>query len=44
MTLGARSAIAFWPLGAGLMAGGMELAALVRDRQVAASGSALAPE
>jgi hypothetical protein len=26
------------------MAGGMELAAVVRDRQVAASGSALAPE
>ena len=44
VTLGARSAIAFWPLGAGLMAGGMELAAVVRDRQVAASGSALAPE
>ena len=44
LSLGARSAIAFWPLGAGLMAGGMELAAWVRDRQVAASGSALAPE
>ncbi len=44
LVLGARSAIAFWPLGAGLMAGGMELAAVVRDRQVAASGSALAPE
>jgi hypothetical protein len=44
VTLGARSAIAFWPLGAGLMAGGMELAAVVRDRQVAPSGSALAPE
>ena len=26
LSLGARSAIAFWPLGAGLMAGGMELA------------------
>ena len=44
LTLGARSAIAFWPLGAGLMAGGMELAAVVRDRQVAVSSSALAPE
>ncbi|MGD0924767.1 MAG: hypothetical protein ABR926_06185 [Streptosporangiaceae bacterium] len=44
LSLGARSAIAFWPLGAGLMAGGMELAAWVRDRRVAASGSALAQE
>jgi hypothetical protein len=44
LVLGARGAIAFWPLGAGLMAGGMELAAVVRDRQVAASGSVLAPE
>lgn len=44
LALGARTAIAFWPLGAGLMAGGMELAAVVRDRQVAAAGSALAPE
>ncbi len=44
LTLGARSAIAFWPLGAGLMAGGLELAALLRDRQVTAPGSALAPE
>ena len=38
LTLGARSAIAFWPLAAGLMAGGMELAAVLRDRQAAGSG------
>jgi len=44
LTLGAWSAIVFWPLGAGLMAGGMELAAGVRDRQVAAATSALAAE
>ncbi len=44
LTLGARSAIAFWPLGAGLMAGGMELAAMLRDRQATAPGSTLAPE
>ena len=44
LSLGARSAIAFWPLGAGLIAGGMELAAWVRDRQAASSGAALAPE
>jgi hypothetical protein len=44
LMLGARSAIAFWPLGAGLMAGGMELAGVVRDRQAGASASALAPE
>jgi hypothetical protein len=43
-SLGARSGIAFWPLGAGLMAGAMELAAVWRDRQGAASGSALAQE
>ncbi len=42
--LRARSAIALWPLGAGLMAGGMELAALLRDRQGTASGSALAAD
>jgi hypothetical protein len=42
--LGARSAIAIWPLAAGLMAGGMELAAVLRDRQGAGSGSALAQE
>jgi hypothetical protein len=44
LTLGAQSAIAFWPLGAGLMAGGMELAAKVHDRQVAGATSALAAE
>jgi hypothetical protein len=44
LALGARSALALWPLGAGLMAGGMELAAVLRDRQAAAPGSALAPE
>lgn len=44
VALGARSAIAFWPLGAGLTAGGMELAALLRDRQAATSGSALAAD
>ena len=35
LSLGARSAIAIWPLAAGLMAGGMELAAVLRDRQTA---------
>jgi hypothetical protein len=44
LSLGARSAIAIWPLGAGLMAGGMELAAVLRDRQVTASRSVLAQE
>jgi hypothetical protein len=44
VSLGARSAIAFWPLGAGLMAGGMELAAVARDRQASAPGPAVAPE
>jgi hypothetical protein len=44
VVLRATSAIAIWPLGAGLTAGAMELAAVIRDRQVAASGSALAPE
>lgn len=44
LSLGARSAIAIWPLAAGLMAGGMELAAVLRDRQAAGSGPALAQE
>lgn len=44
LSLGARSAIAIWPLTAGLMAGGMELAAVLRNRQVTGSGSALAQE
>ena len=38
LSLGARSAIAIWPLAAGLMAGGMELAAVLRDRQAASPG------
>jgi len=44
LSLRARSAIAVWPLGAGLMAGGMELAAVLRDRQVAESGLVLTQE
>jgi hypothetical protein len=44
LVLGARSAIAIWPLAAGLVAGGMELAAVLRDRQLPESGSALAQE
>ena len=44
LSLGARSAIAIWPLAAGLMAGGMELAAVLRGRQVAQSRPALAQE
>jgi hypothetical protein len=44
LSLGARSAIAIWPLAAGLVAGGMELAAVLRDRQVGESRSALAQE
>jgi hypothetical protein len=44
LMLGARSAISFWPLGAGLMAGGMVLAAVVHERQSAASASSLATE
>ena len=44
LSLGSRSAIAIWPLGAGLMAGGMELAAVLRDRRGAGSGPALAQE
>lgn len=44
LSLGARSAIAIWPLAAGLTAGGMELAAVLRDRQAAQSGPALAQE
>jgi hypothetical protein len=33
LALGSRSAIAFWPLAAGLTAGGIELAAAMRDRR-----------
>jgi hypothetical protein len=41
LVLGSRGAIAFWPLAAGLMAGGVELAALRRDRRQPAAASAL---
>ena len=44
LSLGARSAIAIWPLGAGLMAGGMELAAVLRDRQGTESRPVLTQE
>jgi hypothetical protein len=44
LSLGARSAIALWPLAAGLMAGGMELTAVLRDRQATESSPALAQE
>src|ERR1035438_6774508 len=33
LALGSRSAIAFWPLAAGLMAGSLELSAALRDRR-----------
>lgn len=33
LMLGARAAIGFWPLAAGLMAGGIELAGAMRDRR-----------
>jgi hypothetical protein len=33
LSLGARGAIAFWPLGAGIMAGGLELSDALRDRR-----------
>jgi hypothetical protein len=33
LVLGSRSAIAFWPLAAGLMAGSLELSAALRDRR-----------
>jgi hypothetical protein len=33
LVLGSRAAIAFWPLAAGLVAGGIELAAVLRDRR-----------
>ena len=44
LSLGGRSAIAIWPLGAGLMAGGMELAAVLRDRQGTESRPVLTQE
>jgi hypothetical protein len=44
LALASRSAIAFWPLAAGLTAGGLELTAAMRDRrQVAAAPLVLAP-
>jgi len=43
LSLGASSAIAFWPLGAGIMAGGLELSDVLRERrQGSGNGSALA--
>ncbi len=33
LVLGSRGAIAFWPLAAGLMAGSLELTAVLRDRR-----------
>lgn len=43
LSLGAGSAIAFWPLGAGIMAGGLELSDVLRERrQGSGNGSALA--
>ena len=44
LTLGARTAIVFWPLGTGLMAGGLVLAARVHDRQMSAAASSLAAD
>jgi hypothetical protein len=35
LTLGARAAIGFWPLAAGLIAGGIELTGAMRDRRQA---------
>jgi len=46
LSLGGHGAIAFWPLAAGLVAGGIEAAGLLRDRRLAAAGRlrpALAP-
>jgi hypothetical protein len=46
VSLGAHSAIAFWPLAAGLVVGGFEAIRLLRDRRLAAAGRpvpALAP-
>ena len=43
LSLGARSGIAFWPLGAGILAGGLELSEALRERrQGSEDGSALA--
>jgi hypothetical protein len=43
LELGSRGAIAFWPLAAGLMAGGIELSARMRERRQAALPLVLAP-
>jgi hypothetical protein len=43
LTLGSRSAIAFWPLAAGLMAGGVEVIGAMRDHYGAAAPLVLAP-
>jgi hypothetical protein len=43
LALGSRSAIAFWPLAAGLMAGGVEVISATRDRRRAAAPLVLAP-
>jgi hypothetical protein len=40
LVLGARGAIAFWPLAAGLMAGGLELSGGMRDRRQPAAAPA----
>jgi hypothetical protein len=41
LVLGSRGAIAFWPLAAGLMAGGLELGGGTRDRRQPAHAAAL---
>ena len=43
LALGSQSAIAFWPLAAGLMAGGVEVISAMRDRRGAAAPLVLAP-
>ncbi len=43
LTLGSRSAIAFWPLAAGLMAGGVEAISAMRERHRTAVPLVLAP-
>lgn len=43
LVLGSRSAIAFWPLAAGVMAGGVEVISALRDRRMAAAPLVLAP-
>jgi hypothetical protein len=43
LSLGAHGAIAFWPLAAGLVVGGIEAAGLLRGRRPAAAGPAMGP-